>query len=178
MGLIDWLRFKLLRALIPRDGQLRLELCKALLTQKDSIFLGWDDVSLGGRELKDASITIRFVNGVEQTGRNWSLDFARLANLDVPMSRLQIVGNDVVYGSATVGTAAVGLMAAHVGRIAVAIYNDGPGTVYVGKDSAVTTGTGFPIPPACSLTLNYNGDVYVISSAADTKIRYMVLRVV
>lgn len=49
--LLDRLRLKLLRALIPRDEALKLELAKQLLPKGNSIFLGWDDIDLGGRNL-------------------------------------------------------------------------------------------------------------------------------
>lgn len=54
-------------------------------------------------------------------------------------------------------------------RRAVAIFNnDSAVTLYIGFDSDVTTGTGWPVPPATSLPMDANASLEVYGIAASS----------
>ena len=59
-------------------------------------------------------------------------------------------------------------------RRAIAIFNgDATANLYIGFDTTLTTGNGFPIPPSSSLPMDVNGavEVYAIApSAIDVRI--------
>lgn len=59
-------------------------------------------------------------------------------------------------------------------RRAIAIFNsDATATLFIGFDTTLTTGNGFPIPPSSSLPMDLNGavEVYAIApSAIDVRI--------
>ena len=69
-----------------------------------------------------------------------------------------------------VGTTAVKLPTTPLKyRRAIAIFNnDASENLYIGFDSSVTTGTGWPIPPSSSLPMDINGAVEVYGIASST----------
>lgn len=68
----------------------------------------------------------------------------------------------------TVGTSVVKLPTTPLKyRRAIAIYNnDSVTTLFIGFDSSVTTGTGYPIPAGSSLPMDANGSLEVYGIAA------------
>jgi len=53
MSLLDKAKLVLLRRLLPKDEKVKEELAKALLPKSPhSIWLGWDDVDMGGRRIR------------------------------------------------------------------------------------------------------------------------------
>jgi len=68
----------------------------------------------------------------------------------------------------TVGTSAVKLPTTPLKyRRAIAVFNsDASNSLYIGFDSTVTTGNGFPIPPSSSLPMDLNGSVELYGIAA------------
>lgn len=81
------------------------------------------------------------------------------------------------YGTSSVGTTAVKVIAANAWRRGFNIYNNGTVLCYFGTDSSVTTSTGIPLLPTSNFSdagpINYKGDVYVISGSATQDIRYI-----
>lgn len=81
------------------------------------------------------------------------------------------------YGTSSVGTSSVKVIAANTWRRGFNVYNAGTVACYVGFDSAMTTATGTTVLPTASFTSdglsNYKGDVFMISGSAAQDIRYL-----
>jgi hypothetical protein len=80
------------------------------------------------------------------------------------------------YHAVSVGTSAVRLDR-HPARNYVHVRNNGTTTLYVGFDSAVTTATGWPVPPGSELPLRLAPTVPVYGIAASGTLDVRVLEV-
>jgi len=78
------------------------------------------------------------------------------------------------HGQVTVGTSAVQLpSAAAVKGVLVKAHKDNTGTVYVGKDSAVSTTNGFELAPGEAIEVDNANKIWLIADAADQKVSWI-----
>lgn len=78
-----------------------------------------------------------------------------------------------IYGTVTVGTTAVVVVAASSRDFVRVKNNHATNILYLGFDANVTTANGYPLAAGQEhLIENYDGPVYGIASAAGTDVRY------
>lgn len=85
------------------------------------------------------------------------------------------VGTKGVPVAFSVPTTAGGIIvaAANIKRLALTIYNAGPNTIYLGSTTAVTTGTGYPVPIGGSYLDGESTDAWwaiAITGACDVRV--------
>jgi hypothetical protein len=79
--------------------------------------------------------------------------------------QVYLSGNTLSTQQVQVGTGATQLLATSF-RFAVLLTNLGPGTLYIGPSSSVTSSTGYPLQPGASITMNYGGSLYAVSASS------------
>jgi len=75
-------------------------------------------------------------------------------------------------GTVYVGTVETQIVPADTSRLDLALYNSGPGTVYIGPSGK----TYYPIPPDGQLAMSFRGALYGSADQANTLIRYLTLK--
>lgn len=132
-----------------------------------------------GQRIKRGFKTLRVVNG--DTEQRIALkisdgdvtDNRLVGQVDISGGLRQAANRTTSYGNAVVGLAASNVVAANTSRANVLIQNLGPGIVYHGTDSAVTTANGIQIPVGGAIPITHDDDVYLISDTANTDVRYL-----
>jgi len=79
--------------------------------------------------------------------------------------QVYLSGNTLSTQQVQVGTGATQLLATSF-RFAVLLTNLGPGTLYIGPSSSVTSSTGYPLPSGASLSMAYGGSLYAVSASS------------
>jgi len=88
--------------------------------------------------------------------------------------RIMKIASTPAHGTVYVGTVSTLIVAADADRLDLAIFNEGPGTLYIGA-SGVGTLDGFPIDVSEKVVMTLRGDLYGAADVADTKVRYFTL---
>ena len=83
------------------------------------------------------------------------------------------IGGVVDAGTVYVGTVETLILPEDSSRIDLALYNSGPGTLYIGPSGS----TYYPILPNEQLAMTFKGALYGSADQADTLVRYLALKV-
>jgi len=82
------------------------------------------------------------------------------------------VAETIDAGTVYVGTAETLILSADADRLDLAIYNAGPGTIYIGPSGKLF----YPIPPDGQIAMSYRGALYGSADQPNTLVRYLALR--
>lgn len=97
--------------------------------------------------------------------------------MDAPPARQLVTtsgGTGLENGALVVGVAAAQLMPANSNRYSLILKNNSAGTVYIGKNAALTVANGFPLGPGDVATIDdTTAAVWAIGSAAALDVRYL-----
>ena len=70
-----------------------------------------------------------------------------------------------------VGTVETLILSADASRLDLAIYNSGPGTLYIGPSGKLF----YPVPPDGQIAMSFRGALYGSADQANTLVRYLAL---
>lgn len=77
------------------------------------------------------------------------------------------------YGNHTAGTSAAQIVGVNLSRGRSLIQNLGPGDLYLGTDSSVTTSSGLKVSVGGSAEITFESAIYGIATAAGTDVRFI-----
>lgn len=78
------------------------------------------------------------------------------------------------YNSVTIGTSAAVIKSANRSRLGIAVCNLGAATIYLGKNTDVTTAIGFPLLSNQSIYFDgYVGAVWGVSGSAGNTVHWL-----
>lgn len=129
---------------------------------------GYDFTSLEFQEMAGSTASVKLKYGDGKVG-----DISTVISESVKVNNGDTLNNNAV--NVATGATPTEIVASSSSRNAVVIYNnDASETVYVGKQTGLTTSTGLPIKAGASLTLGTGAAIYGIhAGAGNVNVRYI-----